>query len=35
MLDKASVLTATSRLSCQIIYTPALDGLSVKLVPQA
>ncbi|MGE0241949.1 MAG: 2Fe-2S iron-sulfur cluster-binding protein [Parvibaculaceae bacterium] len=35
MLDEVPVLTPTSRLSCQIIYTPELDGLSVKLVPQA
>ena len=35
MLDEVPVLTPTSRLSCQIIYTPDLDGLSVKLVPQA
>jgi 2Fe-2S ferredoxin len=35
MLDEVPVLTPTSRLSCQIIYTPDLNGLSVKLVPQA
>jgi 2Fe-2S ferredoxin len=35
MLDEVPALTPTSRLSCQIIYAPELDGLSVKLVPQA
>jgi 2Fe-2S ferredoxin len=35
MLDEVPVLTPTSRLSCQIIYTSELNGLSVKLVPQA
>lgn len=35
MLDEVPVLTPTSRLSCQIIYTPELNGLAVKLVPQA
>ena len=34
MLDEVPILSPTSRLSCQIIYTPELDGLSVKLVPQ-
>lgn len=34
MLDEVPLLSPTSRLSCQIIYTPELDGLSVKLVPQ-
>jgi ferredoxin, 2Fe-2S len=32
MLDEVPVLSPTSRLSCQIIYTEALDGLAVKLV---
>ncbi|MBL0942019.1 MAG: 2Fe-2S iron-sulfur cluster binding domain-containing protein [Alphaproteobacteria bacterium] len=31
MLDLAFGLTATSRLGCQIIMTPELDGLKVKL----
>jgi 2Fe-2S ferredoxin len=31
MLDLAFGLTATSRLGCQIIMTPQLDGLTVKL----
>ena len=31
MLDLAFGLTATSRLGCQIVMTPALDGLKVKL----
>ena len=31
MLDLAFGLTATSRLGCQIVITPALDGLRVKL----
>lgn len=32
MLDEVPVLSPTSRLSCQIIFTPELDGLAVKLV---
>lgn len=32
MLDEVPVLRPTSRLSCQIIYTPELDGLAVNLV---
>jgi ferredoxin, 2Fe-2S len=32
MLDEVPVVSPTSRLSCQIIYTEALDGLAVKLV---
>ena len=32
MLDEVSVLSPTSRLSCQIIYTEDLNGLAVKLV---
>ncbi len=31
MLDLAFGLTKTSRLGCQIVMTPALDGLVVKL----
>ncbi|MEM6903615.1 MAG: ferredoxin family 2Fe-2S iron-sulfur cluster binding protein [Pseudomonadota bacterium] len=31
MLDLAFGLTPTSRLGCQILLTPALDGLVVKL----
>jgi 2Fe-2S ferredoxin len=32
MLDSVPLLTSTSRLSCQIIFTPELEGLEVKLV---
>lgn len=32
MLDEVPVISPTSRLSCQIIFTPELDGLAVKLV---
>lgn len=32
MLDAVPVVSPTSRLSCQIIFTPELDGLAVKLV---
>lgn len=32
MLDQVPILTDGSRLSCQIIFTPELDGLAVKLV---
>lgn len=31
MLDMAAAVTRTSRLSCQIILTPSLDGLVVHL----
>jgi 2Fe-2S ferredoxin len=31
MLDLAFGLTKTSRLGCQLIMTPELDGLVVKL----
>lgn len=31
MLDAVASLAETSRLSCQIIYSPALDGLSLRL----
>jgi 2Fe-2S ferredoxin len=33
MLDLAFGLTKTSRLGCQIIMTPELDGLTVNLPP--
>ena len=33
MLDTVFDLTATSRLSCQIRLTPALDGLRLSLPP--
>ena len=32
MLDSVPLLTPTSRLSCQIIFTSELEGLEVKLV---
>ncbi|MCB1431230.1 MAG: 2Fe-2S iron-sulfur cluster binding domain-containing protein [Alphaproteobacteria bacterium] len=32
MLDNVPLLTPTSRLSCQIIFTSELEGLEVKLV---
>jgi len=32
MLDEVPELRPTSRLSCQIIFTPELDGLAVSLV---
>ena len=32
MLDSVPVLSGGSRLSCQIIFTPELEGLEVKLV---
>lgn len=31
MLDSVPLLTDGTRLSCQIIFTPELDGLTVKL----
>ncbi|WP_406568395.1 2Fe-2S iron-sulfur cluster-binding protein [Alterisphingorhabdus coralli] len=31
MLDLASAVTATSRLSCQIVLTPELDGMTVRI----
>jgi ferredoxin-2, mitochondrial len=31
MLDLAPGATRTSRLSCQIILTPALDGLTIRI----
>jgi 2Fe-2S ferredoxin len=33
MLDDAMAVEAHSRLSCQIILTPAMEGLSVTLAP--
>ena len=35
MLDSLPVVEPTSRLSCQLIYSEALNGLSVALAPQA
>jgi ferredoxin len=35
LLDLASSATRTSRLACQIILTPAVDGLTVRLPPEA
>jgi|SRR5687768_5323446 ferredoxin, 2Fe-2S len=32
MLDAVPIASPNSRFSCQIIFTPALDGLAVKLV---
>ena len=32
MLDELPLIHPGSRLSCQIIYTPELDGLAVRLV---
>jgi len=32
MLDQVPVVTEGSRLSCQIIFTPELEGLQVRLV---
>lgn len=34
MLDEAMSLMDTSRLSCQIIFSPALDGLKVTIAPE-
>ncbi len=31
MLDSVPAVSDTSRLSCQIIYSPALDGLELRL----
>jgi ferredoxin len=33
MLDLAVGATRTSRLACQIVLTPALDGLTVRMPP--
>lgn len=35
MLDFAAHATRTSRLACQITLTPALDGLTVHIPPEA
>lgn len=35
MLDLAACATRHSRLSCQILLTEALDGLTVRLPPEA
>ena len=35
MLDGLPIVYDTSRLSCQIIYTPDLDGLTVELTDAA
>jgi ferredoxin-2, mitochondrial len=35
MLDLAAGATRTSRLACQIVLTPALDGLTVRVPPEA
>ena len=35
MLDTVALLEATSRLSCQLIYSEALNGLHVRLAPAA
>ena len=35
MLDLAAGATRTSRLSCQILLTPALDGLTVCIPPES
>ncbi len=34
MLDEAFDVRANSRLSCQILYGPDLDGLTVTLAPE-
>ncbi|MBK8629091.1 MAG: 2Fe-2S iron-sulfur cluster binding domain-containing protein [Sphingomonadales bacterium] len=35
MLDLAASATRYSRLSCQILLTPALDGLTVRIPPES
>ena len=35
MLDLAAQVTRTSRLSCQIVLTPDLDGLEVRIPGEA
>lgn len=35
MLDLAACATRHSRLSCQIMLTPALDGLTVRIPPES
>ena len=34
LLDSSDHRAATSRLSCQIRYTPELDGLTVQIAPE-
>jgi ferredoxin len=34
MLDLALGATRTSRLACQIVLTPAIDGLTVRIPPE-
>ncbi len=34
LLDLAPTATRTSRLACQILLTPELDGLTVRMPPQ-
>ena len=34
LLDSSDHRTAASRLSCQIAFTPALDGLAVTIAPE-
>ena len=34
LLDSSDHRTAASRLSCQIDFTPALDGLAVRIAPE-
>lgn len=34
LLDSSSFRVATSRLSCQIPFGPALDGLKVRIAPE-
>jgi 2Fe-2S ferredoxin len=34
LLDSSDYRVATSRLSCQIDFTPALDGLAVTIAPE-
>ena len=35
MLDLAACATRYSRLSCQVLLTPALDGLTVRIPPES
>jgi 2Fe-2S ferredoxin len=34
LLDTSENRVATSRLSCQILFGPALDGLTVRIAPE-
>lgn len=34
LLDSSGHRTAQSRLSCQVVVTPALDGLTVTIAPE-